>query len=173
MPSVKEQQRRFSLGKFYINSKIYDPNRIWFRYINLCILILCHLLIYYIWINTAITRSTSHNESASPIGGSASAGYDNPTFRRGFSFTSSAPFSYLTGGNPNSRYRYNKALITTAIKVLIQFKNRIHALRIVWIILETMLMESCIEGLLPVLILLWGMKRMWLRISLLKDLKRI
>ena len=93
----------------YINSKMSDPNRILLIDLNIYsyITILCHLLINYIWINTAITRSTSHNESASPIGGSASAGYDNPTFRRGFSFTSSAPFSYLTGGNPNSRYWYN------------------------------------------------------------------
>ena len=120
MPSVKEQQRRFSLGKFYINSKIsLLINLNIYSYIT----ILCHLIINYIWINTAITRSTSHNESASPIGGSASAGYDNPTFRRGFSFTSSAPFSYLTGGNPNSRYWYDDVFVTITIKVLFDFRR--------------------------------------------------
>ena len=78
-------------------------------------MISCHVLFNYFWINTAITRSTSHNESASPIGGYASAGYDNPTFRRGFSFTSSVPFSYLTGGNPNSRCKYNYVLVTIKV----------------------------------------------------------
>ena len=51
----------------------------------------------------AISRSNTNNGNSIPLEGSASAGYDNPTFRRGFSFTSSVPFSYLTGGNTNSR----------------------------------------------------------------------
>ena len=64
--------------------------------------VLFNILNYHFFFKSAINRTA--NENSSSIGGSASAGYDNPTFRRGFSFTSSVPFSYLTGGNPGTRF---------------------------------------------------------------------
>ena len=55
----------------------------------------------------AINRSLSQNGNSSPNGGGTpTGGYDNPTFRRGFSFASAVPFSYLTSGNSSSRFSH-------------------------------------------------------------------